>query len=307
MNTASATNPGANPADINRAAKRVLSTDSTFFRACSLETSASECAELRFLRGVLFYYSLLCECGAKPIRFCVNQSQFAPLVAFDPAAALKIIHALRTQAAHSLEQSADDDRLRFTARSWFRQHTALDFPAADAHWSRCADQIEQTGAALLQGIVRFLKILQDDPEMASMRAELRREIEGGIRPIDAETVVAEVLAEQGRRDLSPGKLCERWFADWSRTLSVKSANTNLLLDLRKLVETTVCLTPEPPPISAKEIMDALNIGPGPMVGALVKERDRLCKEGIKNRDDLLAKLNLYSQGMKPSAPNQPAS
>src|SRR5258708_1046405 len=91
---------------INEAAARVTGTTGRFFSSCSLKLSQSACAELRFVRAVLFYYSLLAECGAKPVRFCTNQTQFKSLVAFDPVAALKVLHALRTEVAHSLDDSS---------------------------------------------------------------------------------------------------------------------------------------------------------------------------------------------------------
>src|ERR1039458_7443181 len=124
--------------EINDAASRATGAAAGFFRACSLQCSRSDNAELRFLRSILYYYSLLCECGSAPVRFCANQSHFKSLIAFDALAALKIIQALRTHAAHSLEQNASDGLLLLTARSWFRPHTHADLPADGKQWAACA-------------------------------------------------------------------------------------------------------------------------------------------------------------------------
>jgi hypothetical protein len=278
---------------INESARRTTGADSDFFRACSLRKSKSDCAELRFIRSVLFYYSLLCECGAKPVRFCINQTHFQSLVTFDVGSAIKTIHALRTQAAHSLDQTASDEQLQFTARSWFRQHTANDFPENENHWGTCANRIEETGTAVVDAIKRFIEILELDKEMDAMKRELRQAIEGAVRRVDVESIVADVLNELGRNDLSPGKLCDKFFADWSRTLLLKSGKANQTLDARKLIETSVSQIAEPPPITAKEMMAALQVPRGPLVGELVIERDRLFKAGLRDRSELLKSLSRY--------------
>jgi hypothetical protein len=120
--------------EINETVKRLTGTKSEFFRPCSLLKSKSSYAELRFLRGILYYYSLLCECGSAAVRFCAKQSQFKLLSRFDVLAALKIIHALRTQAAHSVEQNSNDGDIFFITRSWFRQYANTDFPVEEKHW-----------------------------------------------------------------------------------------------------------------------------------------------------------------------------
>ncbi|MGA2865849.1 MAG: hypothetical protein ABSF95_15360 [Verrucomicrobiota bacterium] len=307
MHTSSAPEPASYVAEINESARRATGATSEFFHACSLQRSRSDCAELRFLRSVLFYHSLLSECGAKPVRFCVNQSQFKPLLAIDAVAALQIIYALRTQAAHSLEQGSNGGQLQSAARSWFRQHTRSDFPPDENHWRTCVQAVEQMGCSILEAIKRFLQTIETDPEMDAMRNELRQTIEGGLSRMDIEAVAAQVLAEQAREDLSPGKFSDRYFFEWYSTLKLKSERTDLLLDARKLIETTLSQIPEPPPVTAKQIMDTLGVPQGPMVGELVRERDRLFKAGTRNPQELLDKLAVFHTALTSPAPNRPAS
>lgn len=307
MHASSVTASGSEVSEINDSARRATGAASEFFRACSLQRSQSGCAELRFLRSVLYYYSLLCECGAAPVRFCANQSHFKSLVPVDALATLKIIQALRTQAAHSLEQNASDGQLLLTARSWFRLHTRADFPADEENWGRCAKAIEAMGAAVLGAVKRFLHVIESDPEMDVMRTELRQAIEGGLRRVDIESVAAQVLAEQGRKDISPGKFSDRYFSEWNSNLKLKSERTDLLLDARKLIETTLSQVPEPPPVTTKHIMDALKIPPGPVIGELVRERDRLFRSGTRNPQELLAKLTDHLKTLTSAGADGPAS
>jgi hypothetical protein len=284
---------------INEAATRATGGGSEFFRFCSLTISESACSELRFLRNVLFYYALFCECGAKPVRFCMNQSQFKALIPFDSIETLKIIHALRTQAAHSLEPNPDDDRLLQSARSWFRQHTRHDFPENEDQWRMCSQEIELLGGSVLEGIRRFLEILESDSEMEIMKVELRRAIDGGLRRIEIETILFEVLTEQERHDLSPGAFCDRFLSEWTRSLSAKSSKSDLRREARLLIESTLSKEPAPPPITAQEIMLALKLSKGPIVGLIVRERDRLVRDGIRDRGILLARLSDYLQTLQP--------
>ena len=188
--------------EIEIISRRAICPESPFFQPCSLERSNSECAELRFLRAILHYYSLLCECGAKPVRFCCNQTQLQQSVGMNPQIALKVFHALRTIAAHSLGATNSDTGILATANSWFRQHTKHDIPITEAQWAECHRQIVILGNGLLMGIRDFLSSIELDPEMADMRENLRHTF-AGLTRIEVETITADVLAEHNRSDLSP--------------------------------------------------------------------------------------------------------
>lgn len=277
-------------ASINATAKRATGAERDFFRVCSLTQSASDCAELRFLRSVLFYFALLFECGGKPVRFCINQSQFTDSVSNDAEASMKTIHALRTQAAHSLEDGPHDRGLRLIAKYWFRKQTQQDFPTSEEDWRTCADEIEKLGMTILDGIKRFISPLESDPEMDRMKLELRQSMEGGLRRAEIEELVDQVLKTQGRMDLRPDKICERFLSEWTKTLSLKSIGSDVHSAVLTMIESTIGQIPEPPPISTEEIIDALQLQPGPIIASVVRERDRLVKDGVKDRSDLIAKL-----------------
>ena len=70
------------------------------------------------------------------------------------------------------------------------------------------------------------------------------------------------------------------------------------LDERRQI--TLSQIPEPPPITAKEIMNALQVPAGPLVGELVRERDRLIKTGIKVSFELLKCLFDYLKTKSPA-------
>jgi hypothetical protein len=290
MHTTSALVQDSHISDINEAAGRATGATAKFFSPCSLKLSQSPCAELRFLRAVLFYYSLLAECGAKPVRFCANQTQFKSLLNSDPIAILQILHALRTQVAHSLYQSSHSGSLQAVSRSWFRQHTRADLPSDDKTWNVCAQAIDQMGSSLVFAIKAFLQALENDAEMDAMKRELRHSIDGAPSRIEIESLVTEILAEQGRKDLSPGRLTDRYHSQWVATLHLKSSRTDLLLEARKLIERTISETTEPAPFSGKQIMELLGIPQGPSVGELLRQQDALVASGVKDPHELLAKL-----------------
>ena len=280
-------------AEVNCIANRISGATKHFFSPCSLGISNSNYAELRFVRAVLFYYSLFIECGTKPVRFCSNQTQFKSLLSGDPNASLKFIHALRTQIAHSLDASSHSSTIEATARSWFRQHTRADFPTSEDEWGRCFQAIDQLGSSLLAAIETFLRDLEGDPEMEFMRKELRRSIDGGLSRIDIESLVAEILKEQRREDLSPGRLTERYHSQWTNILSLKSSRVDLLDEARKLIEQTVFETKEQPPLTGREIMEKLSIPPGPLVGELMREQSAIFLNGTRKPDEILGKLREY--------------
>jgi hypothetical protein len=302
MHTTSASVQDSHISAINDSATRATGANAKFFSACSLKLSQSTYAELRFLRAVLFYYSLFAECGAKPVRFCANQTQFKSLLAGDPSATLQIIHALRTQVAHSLDQSSHSQGLEAITRSWFRQHAKADVPPDENGWNLCAQAIDQMGSALLNAITTFLQMLESDAEMDAMKRELRHSIDGGLSRTEIECLVAEVLTELGRVDLSPGRFTDRYFSEWITVLNLKSSKTDLQRGARKLIEATASKTPEQPPFTGKDIINLLKVPSGPMVGALIREQERLFQAGNKDPDKLLASLEEHFKSLSSPAP-----
>lgn len=149
------------------------------------------------------------------------------------------------------------------------------------------------GIAVLEAVRRFLHLIESDSEMDVMRVELRQAIEGGLRRCDIESIAAQVLAEQGREDLSPGRFSDRYLSDWNNILRLKSERSDLLLDLRKLIERTLSEVPPPVPFTGKQIIESLGISEGPLVGELVRERDRLFQAGTKDPQELLTRLRDY--------------
>jgi hypothetical protein len=290
--------PGLIVDEINAASRRAMGAESDFFLHCSLTISASSCAELRFLRNLLYYYTLLVECGAKPVRYCIIQSQFKPLIAIDAEVAMRFIHALRTQAAHSLDQTSHGGDLEAIARAWFREHAKANYPNSDSDWLACAQGVEKLGFAVIDGIEKFIKLIESDPEMAFMKQELRRVIDGGLSRVEVLSVVADVLKEQGRQDLSPGKFADRYFADWVSVLKLKSSKADQLIEARKLVEITVAKTPVPLPFTGRDLISLLHVPEGPVVGNLLNEQSRLFKMGINDPKELQSKLKEYLESQK---------
>jgi hypothetical protein len=200
---------------------------------------------------------------------------------------------MRTLTAHSLDPSGKDNVLIENASAWFRQQIGHKFPANETQWSKCHDQIVRIGVELLHSIKNFLGAIESDSEMEEMKIDLRQTIQGGIDRATIESIAAEVLAEQDRKDLSPGAFCERNLSDWNKILNIKSSSSDLRREARIVIESSVSNLPPPSPLTTQEIIAGLKISQGPYVGMLVRERNRLLGTGILSRDELLAKLADY--------------
>jgi hypothetical protein len=212
-----------------------------------------------------------------------------------PQVALKIIHALRTQVAHSLDPTGKDFDLLEDAAAWFRQQIGKDMPTNDVQWAKCHDKITSMGLDLLRSIKCFLDEIESDSEMTEMKSALRQSIEGGIDRVTIENIAFEVLSEQGRNDVSPSAFCERNLSEWNKILSIKSLGTNLRREARSLIESSLSKLPPPAPFTTQEMIAALKNPKGYLLRKLVRERDRLLEEGVLDRDKLLAKLFEYLQ------------
>ena len=286
--------PDALISEIETMSRRSIHPHLPFFRHCSLICSKSTNSELRFLRAVLYLYTLECECGSKPVRFCCNQTLMQKHSSVEePKITLKIIHALRTQAAHSLDPNGNDIELIQNASAWFRQQIGAELPTTDEQWAKCHEQLVKMGVDLLNSIKCFLRDIESDEEMAEMRSALRQAVEGGIDRVTIENIASEVLKSLGRNDLSPGAFCERNLSDWNKVLSIKSSGTDLRRAVRILIESTVAKMPPPAPFTTLEMIAVLNNPQGHLLRKLVRERDRLLEEGIVEREQLLARLSDY--------------
>ena len=136
----------------------------------------------------------------------------------------------------------------------------------------------------------FLQTIESDPEMDTMKRDLRHRIDDGLSRIEIETLTGEILAEQGRKDISPGRLAERHLSQWVSTLNVKSSKTDLLAEARKLIERTISEIREAAPFSGKQIMEILGIPAGHLVGELMRYQHSLIDAGVKDPQELLNKL-----------------
>ncbi len=286
MNQPMAPDLAAAIAKANDLSKRILPTQRDFFSACSLRVDVCVTGEARFLRVILHSYSLLYECALRPLRFCMRQTQFVPHCP-DSQEYMDIIHALRTQVAHTLDLTRQrSEGLVKTSESFFLRHCSERYPYSESHWNQCSLAIEGHLYAIIDGVRTFLSEIEFRPGMDLMKTGIRRAVERGLNRADLEEIVQEVAKLYGREDIEPGRFVLKHYDVLCKEINSLPDDSNYTLAARKFIDQFVSIETESLPISGDDIIK-LGVPVGREVGRLRNIALQHFQTGVRDRNELL--------------------
>ena len=276
--------------EINGLAQQLIRGLDVFFLPCSL-VYEGESGESRFLRRVLYLYSVFYECGAKPLKFCMRQSQFGN-VRETAEANLQYIHALRTTSAHTLDPASErSSELVATTKTFFLQNLGKAMPSGDMDWDKCVMAVESLALEVLRPTKAFLELLAIEPANTLMNDGLRRAIVGSLSRDDYERLVPSVLEDLGRTDLDGAKFLSKYIDVWNRRFQTIPELADSFTYGRTFIEESTLCEPRALPITGKDII-ALGVKPGPEVARLLAYAKTL---ETNDRVQLLEKLAIEAK------------
>jgi hypothetical protein len=277
-------------ASLNRDTVELLGRGNLLLKQLSLPRPKKGCSELVFLRTVFWLSALLHECGGRPVKYCMRQSQFRDSDECQKRF-LSELQSIRTQAAHNLDPSLTRDVITdTTCRNWFRRACQVESPFDDSQWNDCSKEILLGAFGLLGNLQTFLRFLKNTGEADLLLDGLQQAISAEVSPYAFDDIVTSVAVDLGRSDLNLSKFRADHFSRWVEGLERLPEGYDFSFEARRLVEKSFNENPEPPPITGRDIIETLRVPPGREVGRLLDRAILLFREGCRSKEVLLEKL-----------------
>lgn len=278
--------------NINNSTAALLGVEFQLIKPLFLPRPDRKCAELVFVRCILWFYGLFQECGGKALRFCIRQSQFS-----DPnehaRSFLDQLNALRTQLAHNLDlSSTSDSQTNAICKNWFRRVCRRDYPRDEAEWVMSLRSLLHDSNHLLKMVDSFLGSLFEMTDSDLLKSGLSQAITSSISPYAFDPVIGVVAKSLGRNNLNLKKFRADHLTEWRDTLAKLKEEYDFAYEATRLVERSMLETPDPPPITAGELMAIFGIEQGKEVGTLLEAAHTIYHSGVRNKDALIQQLKL---------------
>lgn len=264
------------------------------FGSVSLALPRLEPAELGFIRVVSWLYVHYFESGKLGTEFLTELiRRFAAEKAESSQKHRSLVQRLRTYCQHNLDPSQDHSKdISRACESWFSSHCGTPVPRADEHWEKILRVISSDASMYLGCLRDILRIIESDPEAAQITSQWQLRIRRFHAPHEFDALISEVAADLGKEGLDPVKLRKRYYDKWRKEFEVKTDDCNFDLEARKLIEHVLLSEQQSVlPITGLDVMNALNIPPGPRVKEILLEARHIYDTSPCIKEELLERLS----------------
>lgn len=227
--------------------------------------------ELGFIRVSSWLYVLFFETGKIGVRFLEEQ--------FDGyqidhnchlAKHTVLIHALRTFSQHNLNLTTTSDmEVLETCNEWFRSACGTSTPTQDEEWFECLKRLLQEATEYLNGLARCLRCIEKDESRNEIQKKWLFRKDHYHPPHEFDALISITAADIGRNFLDIVPFRKRNYDRWVQQLNLFQ-NYDFQVEARKLIEDSIIKDlPSIIPVTGKDIIQHLNIPPGPEIGNLL--------------------------------------
>ena len=253
---------------------------------------AGDADEASFLRLASWSYVLLFEAGRVSIPYLLELPSEYGAAGKDAKTARQLVHALRTWSFHNLGfTSGRDVLLAQTVQRWFLKNCGVNPPNDEDAWRRCCQALcGEVGLviAYCQGAVTLVLSAPDDGRTAI--ADLRRRIERAWPAHEFDKLADDAAIRLGIR-IDGRKFRETHLTKWREFLeSLPDADDPEMHMIRMIERDLLEHAAFVLPIDGNDVMASLDLDPGPNVGVALRHARELYQSGIRDREQLLARL-----------------
>ena len=204
----------------------------------------------------------------------------------------EIVHAFRTFLQHNINlEKTEDLAIQAKCYKWARMHTSLDEPETEEEWRLCLvallGEAKRVFGILLEVVTEICNDEAREETFAIWRSRINRHHPAH----EYDDIIQATAAEMGLLHVDAVALRKRYVQKWNRKLSVLKAGYDFEYEARRMIEHTL-LNEEslPMPVTGKDIIIGFRIPPGPKVGALLQEAQKIFRAKPCTREELLRKL-----------------
>ena len=258
----------------------------------TIRPPADEDDEASFLRLVAWSYVMAFEAGRVAIPYLLEVSvcQYEPRS--DPKRARDFIHALRTWSFHNLGFNSEQDAEVFRrVQLWFVEACGVYPPEDGSAWRCCFRALCSEASSIVTHCQRATATVLSSPDDGeAVIADLRRRLERAWPAYKYHALVGDAAVRLGiivnMRKFSAPRLSR-----WQRFLEVLPERDDPVGHITRLIERDLLdHAADVLPINGCDVMNALQLSPGPEVGAALRRARELFRSGIRERPVLLERL-----------------
>jgi hypothetical protein len=252
-----------------------------------------------FLRATSWLYCLYFEAGRVSLTFLRRLGEAYSLV--DREAADKHVEAvrcLRTELHHNLGFADSDLAARTAAEGWRRQACGTALPQTLEQWRACYDRIVNDAHAFLDGVDTVVRRIESDGDGA------RQNIDEWLRRLNRnwtgsafDRLIDDAKYRLAREALHTVSFRNKHVDKWRKHLELMEDGFNFEFEATRLIEKT--LLDEDSvllPITGRDVIEAIEVKPGPEVAILLEEARRHFEVHRCAKADLLAHLRNHHYG-----------
>ena len=272
---------------IDEFSRAILPTRSEVFGKVSLRTpQLGTTPELAFVRATSWLYVLYYEAGRVTIKHLVQDRPHLRMH-------WELVGSLRTWAQHNLDPTSSHDvKVAISCEEWFLLKCETRQPRNDEHWMKLCLSLLDGSAEFLRGILEVIGGIEAHPACASLVEEWERKLSRDWPAHRFHTLIESVATDCGWTALNSVRFYEQNSGQLLDRLRLLDDDCDLELEMRKAIEARlIAYMPKLLPITGQDIMAYFELGPGPEVGRLLAEAQRLYVDrGPCSADELLAQL-----------------
>ena len=203
-----------------------------------------------------------------------------------------LIQRLRTFFQHNLDaKNAHDRDIVEGCEQWFKENCGTAAPSTDDHWGKCLSALLAQAQECFDVLLNILRSIEADESCHKICQEWQFRIKRHYPPHLFDELIAKVAVDMGRDGVEGISLRKRHYDSWQKHMSLLHDGVDFEAEARKLVEYSILsLAPKVLPVTGKDLMEQFALGPGPIIGQLLKSAQQMYEAEPCSREDLLEKL-----------------
>ncbi|WP_156427693.1 hypothetical protein [Thiohalocapsa sp. ML1] len=251
-----------------------------------------------FIRATSWLYCLYFEAGRVSLTL-LRQLGYAYSLVDREASEMhvELVRCLRTELHHNLGFADSDQAARTAAEVWRRKACGTAIPRDDGQWRSCYERLVAEASDFLKGIDEVVRRIEADGDGAAMHVEewLRR-LERTRPAATFDRLIDNAKYRLGRDAMNTVVFRRRHLDRWRKQIELLEDGFDFEYEATRLIEKT--LLDEDSlivPITGRDIIESLNVKPGPEVGALLEAARKHFESTPCTKEELL--LYLEREGL----------
>lgn len=243
------------------------------FEAINHKTLKESPSELGFVYLIAYLYILYFESGKVNLDYIIEKMDVYNGESGIFKSHIKEVNNFRTFLFHNLDESKKKDRPKvLDCKMWYQDVAGVQIPFLDNHWEKCFNKMLDDNQKLIRAVTKCLKSIQVDPMRDYIIEEWKFKVESRIEKHECYDLVVEVSSYLYKR-VNVEKLLNDKFSNWKKELKYEklSSKSEYLIEMKKVIEKDLIKeVPKRLPLTGSDLIDILNVKPGPQIGEILK-------------------------------------